>query len=437
MNGSEPDVIIVGAGLSGLAAAIHLHRAGKRVRVLEASDGVGGRVRSDHVDGFILDRGFQVLLTAYPEARLMLNYRDLDLRAFKPGSLVRIDDKTSRIGDPFREPKSLLSSALSKVGNPIDKARIGLLRRNAMQTSIEDIWRRPETSTHNRLRQLKFSDTIIERFFRPFFTGVQLDPTLGTSSRMFDFVFKMLAEGDNSIPATGIGAISNQLAGQLPNDMIHLNCRVQRVAKGEVTMADGATLRAPTIIVATEGPQASQLLGSERVADPGSQPVSCLYYSCDTSPLNEPIIMLNGNGQDPTAGPNAGPINNVCVPSLVSRHYAPPGKHLVSVSVVAAHSSADDVSLEASTRNQLRAWFGNDVASWKHMRTYNIAHAQPSQPKGSLNDPLRPVFVSEGLFVCGDHRDNASIDGALASGRRAAEAVLAASRANTVQTSSP
>jgi phytoene dehydrogenase-like protein len=420
----DADAIVIGAGLSGLAAAIHLHRSGKSVIVLEASDGVGGRVRSDHVDGFILDRGFQVLLTAYPEARAMLNYSDLQLCAFKPGSLVRVGNKTSRIGDPLREPKSLISTALANIGNPIDKARIGLLRQNVTSASIDELWARPETTTHNRLRQLKFSETIIERFFRPFFTGIQLDPTLNTSSRAFDFVFKMLAEGDNAIPAHGIGAISDQLASRLPNGTIRLMSRVAAVKPGEVTLLDRAILRAPAIIVATEGPQASRLLGEDVLGIVGSQPVTCLYFRAPTSPLSEPIIMLNGNGSDPTSAANSGVINNLCVPSLVSPSYAPNGEHLISVSVVAAHTSEDDASLEAAVRKQARAWFGEQVDRWKHLRTYHIAHAQPSQPVGSLAKPHRDVNLSNGLIVCGDHRENASINGALVSGRRAAQAAL-------------
>jgi phytoene dehydrogenase-like protein len=420
----DADAIVVGAGLSGLAAAIHLSRAGKSVLVLEASDGVGGRVRSDYVDGFILDRGFQVLLTAYPEARAMMNYSELDLRAFKPGSLVRVGNKTTRIGDPFREPTSLISSALSTVGNPIDKARIGWLRRSLMNESLENIWERPETSTKNRLHRLKFSDTIIERFFRPFFAGVQLDETLNTSSRMFDFVFKMLAEGDNAIPSRGIGTISTHLAAKIPAGSIRLQTRVAAVSEGSVTLLDQAMLRAPIIVVATEGPQATKLLGEAAVMPPGSQPVTCVYFSADRSPINEPIIMLNGNGNEPSAGNDAGPINNLCVPSLLSPMYAPVNKHLVSVSVVASHATENDSALISAIRKQATAWFGAEVSNWNHLRTYHIPHAQPSQPVGVLTPPARPVKIGNGLFVCGDHVDNASINGALVSGRRAAEAAL-------------
>jgi phytoene dehydrogenase-like protein len=415
----DAEVIIVGAGLAGLAAAIHCSEAGLSVIVVEAGDGVGGRVRSDYVDGFILDRGFQVLLTAYPEAQAMLDYQALALKKFTPGSLIHSNGATSRIADPFRAPKTLLATLRSPVGTPIDKARVGLLRTINKRASVASLWEKPETSTLARLRALKFSSGMIERFFRPFLAGVQLDPTLSTSSRVFDFVFKMLAEGDNAIPANGIGMISEQLAGRVPAGSIRLNTRVGAVAPGSVTLLDEAVLRAKYIVVATEGPQAAKLLGA-RVVAPDSQPVSCLYFDAPVAPITEPIIMLNGDGSQD------GPVNNVCVPSVVSPSYAPVGRHLVSVSVVASHSGSDDESLRTAVTTQLRSWFGPQVDAWHHLRTYNIAHAQPSQKSPALANPQRPVALGDGLFVCGDHRDNASINGALESGRRAAGAIIAA-----------
>jgi phytoene dehydrogenase-like protein len=415
---NDADVIIVGAGLAGLATAIRCAEANLSVIVLEAADGVGGRVRSDHVDGFILDRGFQVLLTAYPEAKAMLDYDALSLKKFTPGSLIRFDGSTSRLADPFRAPKTLLETLRSPVASLVDKARFGLFRIMNQRSSIESIWLKQEATTLARLRELKFSSTMIERFFRPFLAGVQLDPTLSTSSRMFEFVFKMLAEGDNVLPAHGMGMISEQLAGRVPAGSIRLNTRVAAVAAGSVTLLDQAVLRAKSIVIATEGPQAAKLLG-DRVVSPGSQSVTCLYFDAPVAPITEPTIMLNGDGAV------AGPVNNVCVPSMVSSAYAPAGRHLVSVSVIAPHSETDEASLQVAVRTQLRSWFGPQVDAWNHLRTYTIAHAQPNQTSPALVNPRRRVDLGEGLFVCGDHRDNASINGALESGRRAAEAVIA------------
>lgn len=413
----DADVIVIGAGLAGLTCAHHLTQAGKRVLVLEASDGVGGRVRSDIVDGFILDRGFQVLLTAYPAAKEELDYASLDLRSYSPGALIRSRGKTSTLADPWRAPMALLDTVRSPAATLIDKARLGLLTRQLANAEIADFWARMETTTEARLHALKFSSTIMDRFFRPFFGGVFLDDSLQTSSRMFDFVFRMLLDGDNAVPARGMQVISNQLAARLPAGSVRLNARVGAVRDGEVVLIDQAVLRANAVVVATEGPQAAKLLRQPDSARP-SKGVSCLYFATDKAPIDKPIIMLNGDGA------LAGPVNNLSVPSLVSPFYSPKGKHLVSASVLGAHSSADNADLEARTRRQLTDWFGSDVANWTHLRTYHIHHAQPDQTPPALTPIERPVSVSPGLFVCGDHRDQSSIQGALRSGQRTATAVL-------------
>src|SRR4051794_30875830 len=168
------DVIVAGGGLAGLACARFLHQRGLDVKLLEASDAVGGRVRTDSVDGFLLDRGFQVLLTAYPEARRLLNYQSLKLRTFSPGALIRMDGKFHRISDPFRQPWTLPATHFSAVGNLKDKLRIARLRRHVLAGSIDEIFQRPETSSLDALLEFGFSDRIIGSFFRPFFGGIFL-----------------------------------------------------------------------------------------------------------------------------------------------------------------------------------------------------------------------------------------------------------------------
>lgn len=429
---NDADVMIVGAGLAGLACAIHLTEAGRSVIVLEASDGIGGRVRSDVVDGFILDRGFQVLLTAYPEAKAMLDYDALDLRSFRPGALIQRGDDRVFLGDPFRDVRSIFTSMISPIGSVLDKARVGWLRVNAERNSLDELWTRPEVSTAERLRSLGLSESMIEHFFRPLFAGIQLDPSLSTSSRMFDFVFRMLAAGDNAIPANGIGMITAQLASRVPAGSIRLNSRVAGVSPGSVTLTDAGVLRSDAVVVATDGPQAARLL-SGSVTEPGSNAVTCLYFAADTSPIEGPVLLLNGNG--PLLADGGGPINNVCVPSNVSAVYAPKGRHLVSASVVAARPSGMtremwNRQLDVDGRAQLRRWFGSSVDGWTMLPTYEIAHAQPSQP--TLDPVERPVQLADGLCVCGDHRDQASIQGALVSGRRAANAIIEGSTAQRV-----
>jgi phytoene dehydrogenase-like protein len=408
-------VYVVGAGLAGLRCARRLHDHGVAATVLEAADGVGGRVRTDRVDDFLLDRGFQVLLTAYPEAADALDYRELELRPFYPGALVHTGGRFVTVADPFRRRWDGLRTALAPVGSLGDKLKVASLRRRVTAGTLEDLFARPETTTREALADHGFSDTIVDRFFRPLLGGVLLDRELGTSSRMFEFVYRMLAAGDVALPARGMGAIPEQLAGGLPPDRVRLGQRVTAVGDGALTLASGEQLQARAVVVATDGPTASGLLGGEPPA-PASLAASCLYFAADSPPVDEPIIVLDGDGE--------GPVNHLCVPSTVAPAYAPPGAALVSAAVLDRPDLPRGPDLEAAVLGQLADWFGSAVVGWRHLATYHIPHAQPAQPPGTLDPPERPVRLRPGLYLCGDHRDNASINGALASGRRTADTVL-------------
>ena len=254
MGGATVDVVIVGAGLAGLTAARTLTDAGQEILLLEASDGVGGRVRTDLVDGFQLDRGFQVLLTAYPDVARQLDVAALDLRRFDPGSLVWIDDRLHAVGDPIRMPKRILDSAAAPVGSLADKARLARLLLRLRRADPRALLRGPDRTTLDTLRAEGFSSTMINRFFRPLIGGIQLDPALGASSRMFEVVLRCLALGDSAVPAAGMQAIPDQLAARLPNGVLRLNTAVTSIGNGTVTTSADETVRAQHIVVATEGP---------------------------------------------------------------------------------------------------------------------------------------------------------------------------------------
>jgi phytoene dehydrogenase-like protein len=256
---------------------------------------------------------------------------------------------------------------------------------------------------------------MIDRFFRPFFGGVFLDRQLVTSSRLFRFLYRTFAEGETAVPARGMGAIPEQLAEPLPAESIRLNSPVESAEPGRVALRGGEVLSARAVVVATDGPAAARLLGG-RIEAPKSRSVCGLYFAADESPLKEPIVVLDGDGR--------GPVNHLAVLSDVAPSYAPPGSALISASVLGAPPQ-DDVALEAAVRDQLTDWFGPAVRRWRHLRTYRIAHALPDQTAPALDVPERPVMLADGLYVCGDHRDNASINGAMASGFRAAQAVAA------------
>lgn len=405
------DVVVVGAGLAGLSATRYLVHAGIDVHLLEASDGVGGRVRSDLVDGFTLDRGFQVILTAYPELKRQFDIKSLELRSFDPGALVWMGSKGHVVGDPLRQPTSLPATVTAPIGTPLDKARIATLRMRTRRGKAADLLRGNDISTVHMLQGRGFSQRMIRSFFTPLVGGIQLDPELTASRRMFDIIFRMLSEGDAAVPAHGMGRLSQQLADRIPPERIHLGTPVIDVTPGRVTVTGGRSVNTRLVIVATEGPVASRLLGLPAVE---SRSAACVYFSAPKPPTNSKLIVLDGSG--------SGPVLNIAVMSNISRHYAPQGQHLVAAAIPGA-AALTTVDLQIAARDQMRTMFGESVDTWTHLRTYRIEHGQPDQSPPF--DPRQKVSLGSGIFVCGDHRDTASIQGALFSGRRCAEAVLA------------
>ncbi|KAH7290903.1 hypothetical protein KP509_30G068700 [Ceratopteris richardii] len=423
---SETGVIVVGAGLAGLAAARHLTAAGEPFLLVEASDGVGGRVRTDEFEGFLLDRGFQIFITAYPEAQRILDYDGLKLRSFYAGALVWFNGGFHKVADPLRHLTDGLLSLVNPIGNVFDKTLVGLVRLQAAIRADTEILTSTETTIMQRLSSTGFSPPMVDRFFRPFFGGIFFDNQLQTTSRLFDFVFKCLALGSNTLPERGIGAIPLQIAEKLPQSSILLESRVVELMFDNdrhpvgVKLEDGRLLKCNHgIILAVEGPEASRLLGNQlQVTRAISRPprsTVCLYFSTDKSPIKEPILLLNGSGK--------GVVNNMFFPTTVSKSYSPPGQVLVSVSLVGLYEEKTDEELEEVVRAELADWFSKEiVATWKHLRTYRIKLAQPDQTPPT--DLLKEPRVSAGIYVCGDHRDSSTFDGAFVSGRRAADAIL-------------
>jgi len=400
------DVVIVGAGLAGLSASRFLTAAGFDVHVLEASDGVGGRVRTDHVDGFTLDRGFQILLTAYPELKKQFDVDALNLQPFDPGALVWINGKGKVFSDPLRRPKSFVATAVAPIGSVIDKIRLSALRLSVTRGNGAALLSHPDITTAKMLSGRGFSPKMIQRFFTPLVGGIQLDPQLTASRRMFDVVFRMLNQGDAVVPAAGMSAISEQLASHTPADKIHLATRVVSATKNEVVTENGHTISAKVVIIAVEGPAASTLTGIPPVQ---SRSVSCVYFASTSAPTNKKLIILDGTGH--------GPVLNIAVMSNIAPSYAPSGQHLIAAALPGC--IGDDV--EDIARQQLQAMFGAQVESWRHLRTYRIEHGQPDQSPPF--NPKKKQKLDNGIFVCGDHRDTASTQGALFSGRRCADSV--------------
>lgn len=404
---SSHDVVIVGAGMAGLAAAIRLREKGHEPLVLERSDGPGGRVRTDIVDGFRLDRGFQILLTAYPMAQTMLDYDALDLCAFDAGAMVRIDDSFHRVGDPFRAPGDAWATVRAPIGSLKDKTSVLKFRSAVTKPDIDDLFHQKDTTALARLQELGFSEKMIDRFLRPLFTGIALDPELQFTSRSLDFIFRMLSEGDAAVPAKGMGEISKQLAARLPAGTIRFGADVTKIGDHHV-IVDDSSVEAQAVVVATDASDATRLTSGE-VDDPGSNGLTTWWFAAPETPVRRPVIVLDGNG---TAA-----FNNLAVLSQASSDYSPDDRSLVGVS-----APATDIA-EADVRRSLTDWYGGGVEEWDTLRVDVIRNAQPKQRVGEKPDPS--VRLASGLFVAGDHRQHASINGALTSGCRAADAVTA------------
>ena len=410
----QVEVCIVGAGLAGLACARALHFRGVECAVLEASDGVGGRVRTDHVDGFLLDRGFQVALTGYPELHHQLDVPRLRLQRFEPGALVRVGRASTACPIRSAGPStcSRRSSRRSGRRSTASGCSASSSTCSGAPPPVSCARRRSPECDRSTLEELDargFSDGMIDEFFVPLFGGIQLDPCLEVSSRRFAVVLRMLAGGDAAVPAAGMGAIPEQLAADLPEGVVQLGARVVAL-EGTTALVDGGEpMRAEAVVVATDGPVAAQLLD---LPDPGSRPVACVYFGAEGAPRPESLVMLDAD--------RSGPANDVAVMSNVAPTYAPQGRALIAAQVI---GTIERDELELDVRRQLRNWFGAEVDGWDHLRTYRIAHGHPDQRPGF--SARRAVRLGAGRFVCGDHRDTAAIQGALFSGKRTAAAVLA------------
>lgn len=400
--------------MAGLTCAHYLHQAGVPVRLFEKRDRVGGRVATDEVEGFRLDHGFQVFLTAYPEARAVLDYDRLDLRRFDPGALVRVGSKFHRVADPTRQPGSAFETALAPIGSFKDKMNVAHLRHQVVSGELEALFERPEMTTREALRsRWGFSDEIVERFFRPFFGGIFLDTSLSASSRTFEFVMRMFSEGDAALPAVGMQAIPAQIAEGLPPGSISLGTEVAAVSPGRVVLSDGTEIAVSAAVIATEAPAAQHLYAGAATAR-GAHGEHCLYFALPDAPFADPLLVLNGT--------STGPINNLTFVSNVASTYAPGDQALLSV-VVIESPDAPDGPLEEQVKRQLEAWYGEAAANWRHLRTYEITYGLPDQTPPYLTNRDLPVQIEPGLFRCGDYFDTASLNGAMRTGRRAAEAV--------------
>jgi glycine/D-amino acid oxidase-like deaminating enzyme len=403
------DVIVVGAGLAGLAAARRLHRNGREVLVLEAGDRVGGRVRTDVVDGFRLDRGFQVLNTAYPEAASVLDYDALDLRPFVKGAAVEHNGERHVLVDPRHDPGGALATLRSSLLSARDKAAIGAFSAWCAYAPVGLLAGAEDRAAEEALRRAGIGPDGIELFLRPFLSGVLLDPALATSARFLRLVWRTFARGTIAVPGAGMQAIPDQLAAALPAGAVRCQAPVASVTDAGVRLESGEELTAPNVVVATDGTTACRLLPG--LETPLWNSVTTFYHCLGQAPPGGPLILLD---------PDGGLFANTVVMTAAAPGYSADGRALVATSVVGPRR--DDPGLDGRIRQRLARLHGLATADVEPVAGYRIDRAQPvAFPPLDLQ---RPVTVAPGRYVCGDWRDTPSIQGALVSGRRAATAVL-------------
>lgn len=418
--------LVVGAGLAGLTCALALRRQGLDVQVVEASDGVGGRIRTDSVDGFKLDRGFQVLFTAYPAARRQLDMDALQLRLFDPGAIVAKGALTYVLSDPLRDPRSALSSAVSPVITPLDKALTALLSLQLRAQSIHQILSGPDTTTLRYVRRRGFSRAYIDNFIRPFYGGIYLESQLKTSAKCFKFDFKMLSEGYAAVSAGGIGAIAEQLAVPLKREgRVQLRARVAALLRGDggevrgVRLADGSELEAEVTVLSVPAPEAARL--TNLPMPKGQTSTVNLYWSGDRRLYSGKKLVLNANRNYF--------VNNVVQVDNIAPEYAPEGKHLLSATVLGVPEGDDEVLFDLAMDDLQRMFRRSKEASdalrtYEPLKLYRIPYGQFAQPP---NVHRRLPANSSGipnLYFASEFTEASSQNAAMISGEKAAELIV-------------
>jgi phytoene dehydrogenase-like protein len=407
----ETRVIVVGAGLAGLAAAKSLATAGVQVMVLEADSRPGGRVWTDEADGFLIDHGFQVILDSYEEMHRNFDMNSLRLFAFDPGALVRTGGSFVPLSDPLRKPTSAFGMLTGGLVKPKDvPATLRLLRNARAAAAGTPVGR--EMTTLAALQTAGVSEQMLEVFWRPFLSGITLESNLSTSSKFLDFLIDHFSRGQATVPGDGMRMLPQTLVGDLPIGTVRYDSKVVEIKKRKVKVKGAGWIEADAVIVAADARGASKLL--DDLEAPRWNSVGQIAWAAPgAGPTEEPVLMLNGEG--------TGVVNNAQVMSAVAPGYAPGGAALVTASVLEEHLGLDDEALEAEARSQLGQWFGPQVNSWQTLRVDRIKRALPRQDVGSLEPLERDPKLKKWLWVAGDWRATSSIDGALASGRHAAE----------------
>ncbi|PIB31918.1 oxidoreductase [Gaetbulibacter sp. 5U11] len=409
MKKQDYKIHIIGAGISGLIAATVLEKNGLSPVIIESTDRVGGRVKTDIVDGYQLDHGFQVLLTAYPAAQKYLNLEALQLQSFIPGASIFKNGKQQIIGDPLRDKSLLLSTVFARVGTLSDKFKILKLNNKLKKKSLSEIFSSKEQSTKSYLVDFGFSSKMIHDFFNPFFSGIFLENKLETSSRMFDFVYKMFGEGQAALPKGGMQAIPKQLSNNLRRTTFKFNTKVATVNDSEIILEDGQKIKSDFTIIATES---SKLVNKLNKKVTEWQSCDTLYFETDSRVINKPLIGLIPE-KDAV-------INNIFYHTSLDSDLKG-NKELLSVTVVDNQNLSSDKLIQR-VQTELKQYCGINTS--KLIKHYNIPMSLPKLKELKYNALPSQTRLTDTIFLAGDLQLNGSLNAAMIAGEKAALGVL-------------
>lgn len=411
MKNEDLKIHIIGAGVSGLIAAKVLEDNGFFPVIIESTDRAGGRVKTDIIENYQLDHGFQVLLTAYPAAKKYLDFDALKLQYFLSGAEIFDHGKQKTLGDPLRDMSLLLPTLFSGIGSVSDKFKVLKLNTLLKQTSLKEIFEKPETTTYKYLKDFGFSEEMISKFFKPFFGGIFLESELETSSRMFEFVYKMFGEGSAALPKAGIEAIPKQLKSNLKKTTFLFDTKVKSVESGKIILENGQELQSDYTIVATE---ASSLISNLKNQEIEWKSCDTLYFETDSKKTEKPLIGLITEKDSL--------INNIFYHTSLETESVGP-KELLSVTIVKKHNLSAE-SLQKQVEKELKDLCG--IGDLRFIKHYKIAKALPKLD--SLHYKMSPseTRLKTGIFLAGDIQLNGSLNAAMISGERAAMGVVEA-----------
>lgn len=401
----KDSIYVVGAGVSGLVAAYELEMAGYKPIIIEQSDNVGGRVKSVYKNGFNLDIGFQVLLSAYPMANKYLDFKALQLRQLESGALIYSGNQMYKIGDPLRNWSLLFPTLFADIGNISDKLRILKLNNKLKKKSLNSIFESSETSTLDYLIDFGFSKKIIERFFKPFFAGIFLEPDLRTSSRMFEFVYKMFGAGYATIPKLGIGEISNQLKSKLKGTEFIFNTEVIEVTNNDILLSSGEKFTHNGVILANNKPS---LIPDMNLKNEYWKSCMCLYFEVDKTNIpTETIALISDKG------------------NVSNNYYAYTdhisGKQVLSVTGLRFNDKTDQEMIDLVTKEVKKYTKASIV---KYIHHFKIKQALPDMNDIKSSIPGDNIQMSDNVFVAGDSVLNGSLNAAMESGYIAAKTLI-------------